>query len=513
MNDVWVPHTITEVFDRVLERTPEAVAAIGPSGQLSYAELDTSVNAHAKALTERGVRAGDRVAVCLPNDLDIVVLFHAVMRLGAVWVGINRNLAALEKRALIRESAPRVVFGDVTVTDELCSTVPESSEQIDVVDVQDARWRALVVEAHDALRAPSPDPRAPAGIAYTSGTTGVPKGVVHSQTNLLLPGAVIVASRGYDPALRKGDCLPLTILNMMALTTLLTAQAGGTCVLGERRYARGIAEWIERESITVWNGVPAMLYDLAHDDAVTSESLSTLDEVWSGGSDCPEVVRRDFEQKFARRVYATYGLTEAPSIVAIEPLGESHESNSSGRPLPHLKIDIVDDDGEDLRPGQLGEICVNAADDGPWAGLYRPMLGYWGADGIVSDVDRGLPLHTGDLGVIDSKGNLCVRDRKKLVIVRGGANVYPAEVERVLLTYPNVGACVVLGLPHERLGHRVVAVVQPVSIQRLDVEQLIAFCRERLASYKLPEDIRIVDALPRNAMGKVQLDRLADLFT
>jgi O-succinylbenzoic acid--CoA ligase len=512
VSSVWVPHTITEVLDRALERTPDAVAIIGSSGQLSYAELEDSANAHAMALAARGVRTGDRVAACLPNDLDIVVLFHAVMRLGAVWVGVNRALAVPEKHALITDCGPRVLLGDETITEELGTHIPSCSDLIDVVNVLDVGWRASVTEAHGSPRAPLPDPRAPAGIAYTSGTTGVPKGVVHSQANLLLPGAATVASRGYGPALRKGDCLPLTILNMMALTTLLVAQAGGTCVLSERRYARGIAEWIEREAITVWNGVPAMLHDLADDDAVSPESLGSLAEVWSGGSDCPNVVRGAFERKFSQRVYATYGLTEAPSLVAIEPLGEPHAPNSSGRPLPHLKLDILTDDGTRLGPGQLGEICVDAADEGPWAGLYRPMLGYWAGDVIVSDARSGLPLRTGDLGIVDGNGNLCVRDRKKLVIVRGGANVYPAEVERVLMAYPGVCGCVVLGLPHDRLGQCVVAVVQVMLTQELDADNLIAFCRERLAQYKVPEKIRIVDALPRNAMGKAQRDRLAGLF-
>jgi acyl-CoA synthetase (AMP-forming)/AMP-acid ligase II len=149
------------------------------------------------------------------------------------------------------------------------------------------------------------DPHAPAGIAYTSGTTGLPRGVVHSQHNLLLPGAVLVDERGYDETLLKGDCLPLTILNLQVLTSLLTAQAGGCCVVMDRRDAGGVIDWIRTERVNVWNGVPAQLFDLARAHAGRRPDLASLREVWSGGGDCSDALRREFEDAFGFRVRAT----------------------------------------------------------------------------------------------------------------------------------------------------------------------------------------------------------------
>jgi acyl-CoA synthetase (AMP-forming)/AMP-acid ligase II len=362
------------------------------------------------------------------------------------------------------------------------------------------RWAELL-----AADVPPPnvdiDPHAPAGIAYTSGTTGLPRGIVHSQHNLLLPGAVLVAERGYDASLRKGDCLPLTILNLMVLTTLLTAQAGGCCVVMDRRDAEGIAEWIRTQGITVWNGVPAQLYDMARGGEVRPEDLASLTEVWSGGGDCPDSLRQAFDAAFGFALRASYGLTEAPTVVAMDPVGAEWVPGASGRPLPHLLVRALTDAGEEAAEDEPGELCVSAAEDGPWAGEWTPMLGEW-RDGAVVPGPPG-PLRTGDLGAIDADGWLSVRDRRKLVVVRGGANVYPAEVERVLLTLPGVEAAAVFGIPDDRLGERVAAVVQRSPGCEVGVDDLVAGCRAELASYKVPDRWAVVPALPRNAMGKV----------
>jgi O-succinylbenzoic acid--CoA ligase len=499
--------TITEVLDRVLEADPSRAALVGPSRSLTYEELDTGADAAAAALHQLGVRPGDRVAASLPNDVDIAVAFHGAMRLGAIWVGINRNLAPPEKDVLLEAARPTVFLADPEI-----AGAHDSRWQVVRADPADAgcQWAVAVEGCHGAPRLPLPDPGAPAAIAFTSGTTGQPKGIVHSQRNLLLPAASLVVSRRYDETLRKGDCLPLTILNLQVLTTLLTATAGGCCVLTDRRDAPRVAEWIARESVTVWNGVPAILYSMVNDAHIDPRQLSSLREVWTGGGPCPEDLLAAFRARFAVPVHQSYGLTEAPTVVTIDPVDGQHVVEASGVSLPHLDVQVRDDHGNPLPSGHLGEITVSAVHDGAWADEYRPMLGYWREDGV--EPFGGDRLYTGDIGLIDGAGNLFVRDRKKLLILRGGANVYPAEVERVIERLAGVRASAVIGLPDPRLGQRVVAAVELDPDAEVTGRQVIDHCRAHLARYKVPEEVVVVDAFPRNAMGKVKRDPLAALF-
>jgi acyl-CoA synthetase (AMP-forming)/AMP-acid ligase II len=495
-----VPTSIATVFDDALRRDPDHEAIVGRSGRLSYTELDRRANQSARALASLGARPGDRVAVSLPNDVEIVTAFHGAMRLGAIWVGINRALAPPEVDYILHDTG-----ASLAITSEESASVLRNGVGL-------GEWSSLVDAQESSAIGNVVDPFAPAAIAYTSGTTGRPKGVVHSQHNLLVPGAATVASRGYGPELRRGDCLPLTILNLLALSTLLVAQAGGTCVIMDCIDADGVAAWIRDERVTVWNGVPAVLYDMVHGSSVTAADLASLDDLWTGGADCPESLQTAFAAKFGVPLRTTYGLTEAPSLVAIDPRGGPHVDGASGVPLPHLTLEVLDDAGAVLPRGEQGEICIRATDAGPWAGVYRPLLGHW-RDGALVEGPRDGRLRTGDLGWTDDAGYLHITDRKSLLIIRGGANVYPAEVERVLVALPGVGACAVVGVPDERLGQRVAAVVQRAAGDApIDEATILAHCRTNLARYKVPERIVFVDAFTRNAMGKIDRTTLLDVL-
>jgi long-chain acyl-CoA synthetase len=488
---VPVPGTIARVLDAALTSRPHATAVEAVSGAWSYAQLDDQARRAAGALWSLGVRPGDRVAACLPNDLDIVAAFHGAQRIGAVWAGIGEALAASEQRELHDLCDPVVVLAGPR-----CRLSSPGCVDPD-------RWAELVARDEVTPRV-EPDLDAPAGIAFTSGTSGRPKAVVHSQRNLLLPGAVLIATRGWGPELRKGDSFPLTILNLMVLSTLLTAQAGGCSVVMDRRDVDGVAGWISERHVTVWNGAPAQLYDLAKRPDL---DLGSLQEVWSGGSDTPDALRRAFAGAHGLVPRATYGLTEAPTVVAIDPPGNEWRPGASGQVLPHYEVAAYDDEGR-LPAGAPGELRLSATADGPWAGMWRPMLGFWEQDG-VRPPEPG-PIPTGDVGTVDGDGWLTVLDRKKLVIVRGGANIYPLEVERVIATHPDVAEVAVCAVPDDRLGQRVAAVVQSAG-PPLDLEALAELCRRELSAYKVPEIWSQVDALPLNAMGKVQRTRLAEL--
>jgi long-chain acyl-CoA synthetase len=304
----------------------------------------------------------------------------------------------------------------------------------------------------------------------------------------------------------------MTILNLLVLGPLLAAQAAGCCVVMDRRDPEGIAEWIRVTAVTVWNGVPAMLHDLIESDSVQQRDLKTLREVWTGGSSCPTSIYEGFVEKFSVFPTSTYGLTEAPTIVSMDPIAGQHVAGSSGVALPHLRVAVLDAHGRELQEGQDGEICVQAMRSGPWTAVYQPMLGYWNKPAETAETLAGGYLHTGDIGRVDGQGQLFVVDRKNNLIVRGGANVYPAEVERVIKSLEGVRESVVLGVPDDRLGERVVAVIEGGAGSHLTAGMIASFCAQNLAKYKCPEEIRLVDALPRNAMGKIQRDAAAALF-
>lgn len=497
--------SVARVLDHALATDPHHEALVTTAAQLSYAQLDEAAHRAAHGLWELGVRPGDCVGASLPNEADVVVAFHGAMRLGAVWVGINQGLAPPEKRFLVADSNCQLVL----VPDPTVDPAPD----LNVRTVTLSEWRAATDAAPTTpWTGPDPDPFAPAGLAYTSGTTGRPKGAIHSQHNLLLPGSVLVATRGYGPDLRKGDCFAFTILNMVVLTTLLTSQAGGTVILMDRTDAVGVAEWIRSARITLWNGAPAQLYGLATHPNVAPDDLASLKEVWTGGGDCPEAIQRAFADRFGLAVHRTYGLSEAPSVVAIDdrvPRGTHPQRppGASGRPLPHLEVRIIGEDGSSLATGESGQIGVSAAD-----GRYRPMLGYLDRSEATAESLVDGELRTGDVGYLDADGFLHVRDRLSLVIIRGGANVYPAEVERVFAEFGGVAASAVVGVPDERLGERVAALVELSEGADLDHDALVEHLRANLAPYKVPERIEYVTQLPRNAMGKIVRSHLGTLL-
>ncbi|WP_124707892.1 class I adenylate-forming enzyme family protein [Gordonia insulae] len=480
------------MLDPTLSSRPDSPAVEAASGVWSYAELDQQARRAAGALWALGVRPGDRVAACLPNDLDIVAAFHGTQRIGAIWAGIGEALTEDEQQGV-----HDLVEPSVTLAGTRCRVT--SAGRVDP-----ARWSDLLAGDENAP-AVDVDIDAPAGIAFTSGTSGRPKAVVHSQRNMLLPGAALGADRGWGPGLRKGDSFPLTILNLMVLSTLLTAQCGGCAVVMDRRDVDGVVEWITSRAVTVWNGAPAQLYDLARRPEV---DLGALVEVWSGGSDTSDELRRDFAAAHGIVPRATYGLTEAPTVVAIDPRGNEWRTGASGRVLAHFDVAAYDDDGRRLPAGELGELRLSGRSDGPWAGAWRPMLGHWERDGL-QPAGPG-PMATGDVGTVDDEGWLTVLDRKKLVIIRGGANVYPLEVERIIGADPDVARVAVYPVPDDRLGQRVAAVVESTG-RPVDFEALAERCRKALSPYKVPEIWTLVDELPVNAMGKVRRTELADL--
>ncbi len=502
------PGTIARVLDPLLAEDPDRVALVGRSGRYTVAELDAATNRVAHVLRSLGVEPGQRVAASLPNDAPLVVAFLGAMKAGAIWVGINRPLAGPEKAYMLRDAQAGVFIGSADIVGQVTAHHSELDELVSVVTVEPGQpsdeWDAMLVGASAEQVEVEVDPSLPAAIAYTGGTTGFPKGAVHTQHNLLLPGTVRARRYGPNPEGVLGAVLPLTLLNMLVLAPLVAYQTGMRLVAMDRVDAMGMAEWIEAERITTFSAVPAIVHDLLTNPAVTDEMLASVDAIAVGGADMPAAFRRLYEARFGRRVGTVYGLTEAPTGVTAEDPTGPVVADSCGRALPQVEIHILDEHDHELGPGEVGEVCIGPATTGEFADLYRPMLGYWNRPQESADALRGGLLHTGDLGVLDADGNLSIKDRKHDLIIRGGANVYPAEVERVLHDDDRVAACAVIGRADERLGERVVAFVQLIPDAVADEAELLAHCRANLAAYKVPDSVTFVDTFERTPMGKIR---------
>jgi len=347
------------------------------------------------------------------------------------------------------------------------------------------------------------DPFAPAAIAYTSGTTGWPKGAVHSQHNLLSVGAVTRFARGWRALSCHAAVLPLATLNVMVIGPLLALQMAGTCVCVERADPLVIAEWAEREGVQTFSSVPTVVYDLVARDEVRPAQVRSLSHIGVGGASVPAPIAERYRARFGGEVLVGYGMTEAPSIVACQVPGELHPQGSCGHALPHVALTIRDGAGRELAPGESGEICVGPAARGPLPGVYTPFLGYWDRPDATAAALRDGVFHTGDVGSLDRDGTLFIEGRQNDMIIRGGSNVYAAEVERVLQSEPRVARAAVVGAADERLGERVVAFVQLAAGATATPEELQRFCRGDLARYKVPDEVRIVEELEVSSTGKV----------
>ncbi len=475
--------SVAQILEIGIASQPDQAALVDGERSWTYRQLDTVVNAAAHSLAVRDVGVGDRIVWCLPNSAELIIGFLATCRLGAIWAGVNPSSPATEQNRVLADLDPTLCIGTAT------------AGAVSIVD--------LALEWADSRPQSSlpVDPHAPGAIAYTSGSTGEPKGVVHSQHNLLSQAAASIATDQRLDDERHGSPLSLSILNIMVLGPITAfARAASYHVLTSTR-SRDFAHDVDKEQVTHTLVVPTMVHDLVERDDVSSEQLATLRTVLIGGSNAPPALRRRFHARFGVRAVASYGLSEAPGGVVREPTGVPVRSEGVGFAQIHVDVTIDSEAG--------GEICVSPAAEGVLAGCWTAMLGYWRRPDLTAEALDGNVLHTGDVGTIDDDGWVTVTGRLSQVIIRGGANVMPAEVEAALITHEGVAEAVVFGLEDDRLGERVVACVA-VTRATGDAD-LLRHCSELLAAHKVPDLVLFVDALQRNAMGKVDLTGLREL--
>lgn len=467
---------------------------------MSYEALPAAVGAVVDALHRAGARPGDRIAVALDNCVTAVESFLACAALGGIWVGINPTAPASERGRQLEQVRPRLLIAQTS------DGVPPGIEVLDPADLI-ARPSPGASAVDVGSR---PDPRQPCAIAFTSGTTGTPKAIVHSRAAVSLTAASVArASVRADD--RRGVCLPLSIHNVMIVGPLAALTAGATTVLLEKMHAAAVAAaCAQLELTTVAALVPATVFDLAYRDDIARDALKSLRVAGTGGAGLPETVRRAFEAKFHVRLAGSYGLSEAPAVVCLEDPSNPHAEGSSGVPLLHVSVEVREVDGAPVAAGVHGQIWVGPAETGPWAGLHRPAIGTWTEAGWIPRTDHDPWWSTGDIGCLDANGALHVAARTSDVIVRGGVNVTTAELEAVIGDIPGVRHAAVLGRPDRRLGQQIIAFVELDDHDAgVDADSLRRHAQTLLSHGKVPDHFVILDALPRNAMGKV---RQADLI-
>lgn len=478
--------------------TPDAPALRVGEEAMNYRTLDRRAAGCAARLRDLGVAAGDRVMIILPNCVEWVVLYQGALQAGAIPVPINPLLAAAELAAIVADCQPRVVFARAAIAAQLRQSLGDAAAVIDI-DAQ-----PFTANEADPRPLPSAGSDDVALILYSSGSTGLPKGVELSHANIFWNAQAFAFDLlRLTPQDRGLTGLPLS--HVFGHTCLYSAFlfTGASITLVERFDATAVLGMIHSQKITVFMGVPTMYWTLLREPIPESYDLSSWRACVAGGQALPEDVHRKFEAKFGVQISEGYGMSEAsPSVTGCRLWGAPRKYGSAGQPYLGVQLRIVDDEGRDMPRGERGEILVA----GP--GIAR---GYFRQPELTAQTFRNGWLYSGDIGYLDEDGYLYVVDRKKEMIISGGYNIYPREIEEVAHAVEGIYEVAAIGVPDDRLGERIVAYVVLEAGASVPEETLLQRCGDQLARYKVPREVRFLDALPRNATGKIDRRRLRDL--
>ncbi|HEY4095756.1 MAG TPA: long-chain fatty acid--CoA ligase [Baekduia sp.] len=474
--------------------TPDRVALRGDGEPWTYARLRERAAAVAGRLRDAGIAPGDRVLLVAPSVPEFAGAYYGILASGAVAVTANTMSTIPELEYAGTDAGVKLVLAWHEVTTAAsgaaaslgvpCWTITDGLA--DIASADPAEPQAL----HPA------DPDDNAVILYTSGTTGHPKGAQLTHGNLTACAEIFLEVLEFEPTDRFGTALPLFHVFGQAVVMGTTMLAGASLSLLSRFDAAGLLDLLRRDQLTVMAGVPTMWNALLHAPAGADDAadFASLRLAASGGAAMPAEVMRAFEQRFGCVILEGYGLSETAGAATFNGLHRERKASCVGIALPRCEVEVRGDDGAERPTGEIGEIFIR----GPVV-----MSGYWNRPEATAEVLQDGWLRTGDLGTEDADGDIRIVDRSKDLIIRGGYNVYPREVEEVLYEHPDIVEVAVVGVPDEHFGEEVAAVLALRPGAELHADELRSWAKERLSAYKVPRLFQVVDTLPKGPTGKI----------
>ncbi len=474
-------------------RVPKSPAVRLGSAALTYAELDERSARLAALLRAKGMQRGDRVGVMLPNVLEFPISYYGVLRAGGVVVPMNVLLKRREIAFYLEDSGSKLLLAWHGFAEEARGGAADAGTEL--IEVEPESFAAMLAEQEPAGDLVDTAEDDTAVILYTSGTTGKPKGA--ELTHLNLHRNADVASRT-TCEIEAGDIvfggLPLFHSFGQTVGMNATLMVGACLTLVPKFDPAEALETMQRDSVTHFYGVPTMYGALLHHPERESYDTSTLRQCITGGASMPVEVLRGFEQAFGAIVLEGYGLSETSPVSSSNHPEMERKPGSIGTPLEGVEMKVVDEDDNEVAQGEVGEIVIRG---------HNIMKGYWQRPDATAEAMRGGWFHSGDMAKTDEEGYFYIVDRKKDLIIRGGYNVYPREVEEVLYEHPKIREAAVLGVPHDEWGEEIGAAVVLHEGEELDPEEVSAYVKERIAAYKYPRMVWFLDDLPKGPTGKI----------
>ncbi|MGV1048448.1 MAG: long-chain-fatty-acid--CoA ligase [Solirubrobacterales bacterium] len=474
-------------------RSPQSAAVRLGDTELTYAELDRRSARLAALLRARGLRPGDRVGLMLPNVPEFPIAYYGVLRAGGVVVPMNVLLKRREIAFYLEDSGAGLLLSWHGFAVEARDGAADAEAK--VIEVEPAAFAELLAEHEPEPELAATEAGDTAVILYTSGTTGKPKGAELTHFNL---------SRNADIASRttcvisEGDVVlgALPLFHSFGQTVGMNAslRVGATLTLVPRFDPAEALATMQRDRVTHFYGVPTMYGALLHHPEREQFDTATLRTCVTGGASMPVEVLRGFERAFECVVLEGYGLSETSPVASSNHPDMERKPGSIGTPLEEVEMKVVDEDDNEVPQGEVGEIVIRG---------HNVMKGYWERPEATAEAMRGGWFHSGDMARVDEEGYFFIVDRKKDLIIRGGYNVYPREVEEVLYEHPKIREAAVLGIPHDEWGEEIGAAVVLHEGERLEPEEVSAYVEERIAAYKYPRRVWFLDDLPKGPTGKI----------